>query len=62
MCIVLCSKCEGTGQVHYDVGTHKSEYEYEQCSVCEGSGRLIETKIAPKYEPFVQGSKSTRIF
>lgn len=60
--IVICKDCKGYGQIHYDVGTHKSEYEYAMCSECNGSGRLEETTHV-KHKPFVPGiDKSCRRF
>ena len=50
--IVICKNCKGTGFVYFDVGTHKSEYEYQTCTVCMGSGRM-ELKVIEKRIPFV---------
>jgi DnaJ-class molecular chaperone len=36
--IVICEKCKGTGKV--DIGHH--EFEWEDCSECNGLGRLRE--------------------
>jgi len=57
--IVICTECDGTGQRRYDVGTHKSEYRYEQCKKCKGSGRLIET-TETEYEPFTPGETKSK--
>jgi len=47
--IVICDKCYGVGKIHrcYDVGGHKSEYEYESkiCEQCNGSGRFCNEVI-----------------
>ena len=60
--IVICHRCDGYGQVHHDVGGHKSEYEYSVCCVCKGSGRLEQT-TSVKHKPFTPGdNKSKRIF
>jgi len=60
--IIICYDCDGTGQVCYDVGSHKSKYEYEKCKTCSGSGRLEQTTDVT-HEPFVPGGvKSKRIF
>lgn len=60
--IVICKKCEGTGRLQRDVGTHKSEYTYAKCDICKGSGRIEETTTT-KHVPFKPGeNKSTRIF
>lgn len=62
MKIVICKKCEGTGRLKCDVGTHKTEYEYKVCSECNGSGRMTE-EVSVDYKPFKPGpNKSTRIF
>lgn len=62
MTIEICTKCDGTGQLTYDIGTHNSEYETDECDKCEGSGRLRqETHVT--YEPFKPGpNESKRIF
>lgn len=53
--IVICDKCKGVGKIHrcYDVGSHKSEYEYESkvCKQCKGSGRLCKEVIV-KFKPY----------
>ena len=53
--IVMCDECKGVGKIHkmYDVGCHKSEYEYESktCSRCKGSGRLLKEVII-NFKPY----------
>lgn len=62
MKIIICEKCKGIGRLCHDVGTHKTEYEYEVCSVCNGSGRMEEA-VSVSLKPFEPGpNKSTRIF
>lgn len=40
MKISICSKCDGKGEIRTDVGGHRSEYEYNTCSSCGGTGRV----------------------
>lgn len=61
MNIIICPRCKGCGQVKFDVGTHKSEYEQEECGLCKGSGRL-EQKVTIAEVPFVPGKKCEKIF
>ena len=57
--IVICDRCLGVGTVEFDVGTHKSQYEQEQCEKCGGSGRIIKTSTS---EPFtVEKIRATRL-
>ena len=53
--IIICPTCKGVGKLHIrrDVGTHKSEYEYEdkKCKECKGSGRLYQ-EVCISTEPF----------
>lgn len=58
--IVICDECKGNGQVRYDVGSHKSEYEYSKCKKCKGSGRLEET-TSVQHKPFVPGGVKARV-
>ncbi len=58
--IEICERCKGFGLVEFDVGTHNSEYETEECGACKGSGRItVDTTI--KRKPFVPG-KSQRLY
>jgi len=41
MNIQICTKCNGTGEVSYDIGTHNSEYVVEPCNNCKGTGRVL---------------------
>lgn len=62
MTIVICTECDGIGQICRDIGTHKSEYRYYYCGKCKGSGRLIET-VETIHKPFIPGGiKSKRVF
>lgn len=53
--IVICTQCRGIGKIHrcYDVGSHKSEYEYESevCIRCKGSGRMLKETII-NFKPY----------
>ena len=59
--IVICSRCKGTGILTFDKGGHKSDEYDEECTDCEGSGRLKE-ETTTTYEPFKPGKETTRIF
>ena len=54
MKIVICTKCKGHGEVRFDVGTHKPEYEIEKCNFCGGSGRMEEMTNVARI-PFIPG-------
>ena len=62
MAIKICDKCEGVGEICFDVGTHKAETEYARCSKCKGTGRLvIETHIKTSaFDP--KKAEPTKIF
>ena len=53
--IVICDECGGVGKIHkcYDVGGHKSEYEYESkvCERCNGSGRMYK-EVTVNFKPY----------
>jgi len=53
--IVVCTQCRGIGKIHrrYNVGSHKSEYEYESevCIQCKGSGRMLKETII-NFKPY----------
>ena len=56
--ILLCSDCEGKGQIFWDVLTdyHKGEYDTRSktCPHCEGSGSVEEiTYSSVKVTPYV---------
>lgn len=55
MPIIICDRCKGVGRVVLDVGTHKIEYEYEECHKCRGSGRL-STSTRTTESAFVPGN------
>lgn len=59
--LIICMECNGTGKICEDVGSHKSEYMYSQCTKCKGSGRLIETKYLSTFEPFVPDENTAQI-
>ncbi len=61
MAIQICTRCEGYGNVEFNVGSHNSKYETEECGLCYGSGRLeVETQITER--PFCPGeNKACRI-
>ena len=62
MKIIICTQCGGCGNVEFDVGTHKSEYEQEVCGKCEGSGRM-EQKLGAVIEiPFIPGKQCKRLY
>ena len=66
--IVICDECDGVGKIHkcYDVGTHKSEYEYESkiCEQCKGSGRMSKEVIInfEAYDPETAEIEYDRIY
>ena len=55
--IIICPKCEGTGEIRWDelVNYHKNDYEthYATCKACAGTGRVVKTtEVTFKpYEP-----------
>jgi len=66
--IVICTQCRGIGKIHrkYDVGSHKSEYEYESkvCEQCKGSGRMLKEIIInfESYDPETAKIEYNRIY
>lgn len=49
--IKICKRCEGNGTICEDDGTHSSDYEYNTCSKCNGTGR-VKTRSYSYSVPF----------
>lgn len=60
--IIICSKCEGSGE--YSYRKLDSEILYETCNKCNGSGRILEIKkwshMEEAYNPQKNVSKNLR--
>lgn len=39
--IKICTLCNGYGQIKNDIGTHMSDYVWEVCPRCKGTGRVV---------------------
>ena len=39
--VKICALCSGKGQVKNDVGGHMSDYTWEACPHCKGTGRVV---------------------
>ena len=60
MKIEICKKCNGTGEITVDVGTHNSDYEIHKCPNCNGTGRL-KTETFSYAVPFDMDDKKINI-
>jgi DnaJ-class molecular chaperone len=46
MNIKICKNCDGKGEIRTDVGYHQSDYEYNTCSSCRGTGRVYVSEYS----------------
>jgi len=41
MNIEICHTCKGEGEIRTDVVYHNSEYVWNKCTTCNGTGRVL---------------------